>query len=318
MLRAWGREGVQDLGRFLFKLFLRLEVKGTENLPKEGERAIIAPNHVSLLDGPIMHAILPGHAAFAVDTGIAQAWWAKPFLKLINAYTIDPTKPLAARAMVNVVKGGQTVVIFPEGRITVTGGLMKVYDGTAMIAEKADAWVVPVRIEGPERSPLGYMRTVAGQAALVSEDDRHDPEAAQDQARPALKGKARRQAAGAALQDIMVDTAVETARIDQTLFQALVEAQAARDTGKPAVEDPLGGKLSYKKLILGAQVLGAKLRPIAAGRARGRRAAAERGRRRRDVLRPADDRPRAGDDQLHRGAANVIAACRAAQGRGRC
>jgi len=75
VLRAWGRQGVQDLAMFIFRFFYRLEVKGLENLPEEGERVIIAPNHVSLMDGPVMHAILPGHAAFAIDTGIAQAWW---------------------------------------------------------------------------------------------------------------------------------------------------------------------------------------------------------------------------------------------------
>jgi acyl-[acyl-carrier-protein]-phospholipid O-acyltransferase/long-chain-fatty-acid--[acyl-carrier-protein] ligase len=78
-----------------------------------------------------------------------------------------------------------------------------------------------------------------------------------------LKGKARRQAAGAALQDIMVNAAVKTANLDQTLFSALVEAKDTRDTGKPAIQDPVGGKLSYKKLIQSAQVLGAKLAPLA-------------------------------------------------------
>ena len=80
---------------------------------------------------------------------------------------------------------------------------------------------------------------------------------------PTLKGRARRQAAGAALQDVMTDTAVLTTNIDQTLFDALVLARHTRDTGRPAVEDPLGTKLSYKKLIVGAQVLGAKIAPMA-------------------------------------------------------
>jgi acyl-[acyl-carrier-protein]-phospholipid O-acyltransferase/long-chain-fatty-acid--[acyl-carrier-protein] ligase len=263
VIRAWGKEGVRDLARGIFQFFLRLEVKGAENLPKPGTRAIIAPNHVSLIDGPIMHAILPEHAAFAVDTGIAKAWWAKPFLKLINAYTLDPTKPLAARALVNLVKDGQTLVIFPEGRITVTGGLMKVYDGTAMIADKADAVIIPVRIEGPERSPLGYMRKGEIKKALFPRTTVTILPARKLSLDADLKGKARRQAAGAALQDIMVDTAVETARLDRTLFEALVEARDTKATGKPAIEDPLGTRLTATKLVTGAQVLGAKLAPLA-------------------------------------------------------
>ncbi len=72
VLRAWGAEGVKDVGAFLFRTFFDLEVKGLENLPKPGERAIIAPNHVSLLDAALMHALLPSHATFAVDSGMAQ------------------------------------------------------------------------------------------------------------------------------------------------------------------------------------------------------------------------------------------------------
>ena len=53
-----------------------------------------------------------------------------------------------------------------------------------------------------------------------------------------------------------------TTPIDQTLFDALVRARQTRDTGKPVVEDPLGTKLTYKKLVVGAQVLGAKLAPM--------------------------------------------------------
>ena len=102
--------------------------------------------------------------------------------------------------------------------------------------------IVPVRIDGPERSPFGYLRAVADQEGAVSQDHGDVPAAAPSwMLDPALKGKARRQAAGLALQDIMVEAAVETARIDRTLFAALVgRARRTRDTGKPAVADPLG------------------------------------------------------------------------------
>jgi len=264
IIRAWGKQGIQDLAAFLFRLCYRLEVKGLQNIPPAGEPVIITPNHVSLMDGPVMHAILPSHAAFAIDTTIAEAWWVKPFLKFINAHTMDPTRPMATRALVHLVKQGETLVIFPEGRVTVTGGLMKVYEGAAMIADKADAWVVPVRIDGLlNAKPWSYLKPSQIRKRLFPKV-RVTILPARKLVVPAeLKGKARRQAAGAALQDMMIDAAVATARMDMTLFEALAEAKTTRDTGKPIVLDPLGTKLSYRKLILASQVLGRKLEPLA-------------------------------------------------------
>lgn len=255
---------VKRFSRALFKTLLGLEVKGLENLPKPGEKAIIAPNHISLLDAAIVHALMPSHAAFAIDTGMANTSWVKPFLKLATTYPIDPTRPLGTRSLIQTVKDGHSIVIFPEGRLTVTGGLMKVYDGTAMIADKADAPVIPVRIDGPERSAFGYMTAAQTKKVWFPKTTVTILPPVKLEIDPELRGKARRQAAGAALQDIMIDTAVATAPIDETLFEALARAKATRDTGKTAVEDPLGTKLSYKKLITSAQVLGAKLKPYAA------------------------------------------------------
>lgn len=263
VLRAWGIEGVKDVSAYLFKSFLDLDIKGLENLPKEGERAIIAPNHVSLLDAALMQSILPSHAAFAIDTGMANTWWVKPFLKVAKAYPIDPTKPLGTRNLIQAVKDGNSLVIFPEGRLTVTGGLMKVYDGTAMIADKANAQIIPVRIDGLERSRFGYLSSAQTKKVWFPKTTVTILPAITLNVDNDLRGRARRQAAGAALQDVMTDSAVLTALIDQSLFDALVLARKTRDTGRPALEDPLGGKLSYKKLIIGAQVLGAKIAPLA-------------------------------------------------------
>jgi acyl-[acyl-carrier-protein]-phospholipid O-acyltransferase / long-chain-fatty-acid--[acyl-carrier-protein] ligase len=268
VLKAWGHEGVRDFGRLLFQVLLRLEVKGIENLANaitnesktnKAPGVVIAPNHVSLLDGPILHAVLPGNAAFAVNTEIAEAAWVKPFLRVIRAHRLDPTRPLAARHLVNVVKDGETLVIFPEGRITTTGSLMKVYDGAAMIADKADALVVPVRVEGPERSSFGYLRKSQIKKSWLPKVTVTFLAPRRLLVDPALKGKARRQAAGLALQDILVDTAVSTARFERTIFDAVAETMATRATKRPAIEDPLSHQLSTKKLVLGAQVLGLKL-----------------------------------------------------------
>jgi acyl-[acyl-carrier-protein]-phospholipid O-acyltransferase/long-chain-fatty-acid--[acyl-carrier-protein] ligase len=259
VLSKWGKEGVRDFGALLFRAAFRIEVRGMENLPPAGTRMLIAPNHVSLIDGPLLHATLPIEASFAVDTGIAQAWWAKPFLRMIRHITVDPTKPLGARDLIKLVAAGEPVVIFPEGRITVSGSLMKVYDGTAMIADKADAVVVPVRIEGAQRSYLSYLKNGEIKRALFPKVTISILPPVKLTIDAQLKGKTRRNAAGAALQDVMIDAMVKTAMLDQTLFQGLAHAYRDRDTGKPVIEDALGTRLTYRKLILGAQVLGRKL-----------------------------------------------------------
>ena len=259
VLRAWGADGVKDVAALLFKIVFNVEVRGLEHLPKQGAKAIIAPNHVSLLDAALMHSIMPSHATFAIDTGMAKTWWVKPFLKLAKAYPIDPTRPLGMRHLIQNVKDGASLVIFPEGRLTVTGGLMKVYDGTAMIADKADADIIPVRIDGLERSRFGYLRNDQAKKVWFPKTTVTILPPTKLAVEPSLRGRARRQAAGAALQDVMTDSAVLTTRIEQTLFEALVLARQTRDIGRPVVEDPLGTKLGYKKLIIGAQALGAKL-----------------------------------------------------------
>ncbi len=56
------------------------------------------------------------------------------------------------------LKRGRKVVIFPEGRITVTGSLMKVYEGPGVIAHLAGARILPVRIDGAQYTPFSLMR----------------------------------------------------------------------------------------------------------------------------------------------------------------
>ena len=262
---VWARTIIKDFGLLLFRTLLRLDVLGEENLPQPGTRAIIAPNHVSLIDAAILHATMPAHTTYAIDTGMSQRWWIKPFLKFVNWHAVDPTRPMRMRDLINGVKAGEQLVIFPEGRLTTTGSLMKVYDGTALIADKGDAVVVPVRIEGPERAKVwSYLRPSQIKKAWFPKTTLTILPPVKLVVDPALRGKARRQAAGMAMQDIMTNAAVMTAPYRTTLFEALGAASQIHDTGTPIVEDPLGTKLTYKKLIVGAQVLGAKIAELSA------------------------------------------------------
>jgi len=246
------------LARLLLRLVFRVEIRGWETLAGLPERAIIVVNHVSLLDPVLLAAFLPGRPTFAVNARVARWWWVAPFLRVVDTYPLEPGNPMSVKALVRAVEQGRRLVIFPEGRITVTGGLMKVYDGPGMIADRTNAVVVPIRIEGAELTLLSYLkgkvrRRLAPRITLTMRPPR--PLAVPD----SLRGRARRRAAGEFLFDLMTEIAFTTTDLSQTLPQALFAATARHGGGVPALEDTERKPVGRRRLLLGALVLGRAL-----------------------------------------------------------
>lgn len=253
----------RDFLSILYRAIFRLEVRGLENVGKAGPRAIVALNHVSFLDAGLALSLLETEPVFAIDSTIAQRWWVRPFLKITRAMPLDPTKPMQTRTLIHAVKNGDTLIIFPEGRLTVTGTLMKVYDGAGLIADKSDAMVVPVRIEGLERTPFTRLQPHQIRRALFPKVIVTVLEPVRLAVDPALKGKMRRQAAGAALYQVMSDLVYRTTSIDRTVFQAVVDAAQREGMGRVAVDDPLSGPLAYGRMLAGVRVLATRFQPLA-------------------------------------------------------
>jgi acyl-[acyl-carrier-protein]-phospholipid O-acyltransferase/long-chain-fatty-acid--[acyl-carrier-protein] ligase len=261
---------VSDALSILYRTLFRIEVKGIDNLNNAGPNLIIALNHVSFLDAGLALSLRNRKPVFAIDIGISRKWWVRPFVKLTNAIPLDPLKPMGIRTLIEAVRAGNALIIFPEGRITVTGSLMKVYDGAAMVADKSDAEIVPVRIEGLEQTPFSRLSKDQVRRKWFPKVKVTILEPVKLTVDPELKGRKRRQAAGAALYGIMSDLVFRTTSTDRTVFQAVVDAAHQHGRNRVAIEDPLAGPLSYKKLLIGASVLGRKLMPFAGeGRAIG-------------------------------------------------
>ncbi|MGV3552995.1 acyl-[ACP]--phospholipid O-acyltransferase [Rhizobium sp.] len=252
----------RDLISIVFRAFMRLEVEGLENIKKAGKAPIIALNHVSLLDGALALAITEEEPTFAVDYKIAQAWWVRPFLKFAKFLPLDPTKPMATRSLIKVVQDGNPIGIFPEGRLTVTGTLMKVYDGAAMVADKTGSMVVPIRIDGLEKSYFTYLNDDKVRRRWFPKVKVTILEPRKLEVDPELKGRNRRIAAGAALYQIMSDLMFQTSNTDATVMERVIETARDRGMGTLAVEDPVTGKLTYGKLLTGAAVLAGKFRKL--------------------------------------------------------
>ncbi|WP_420885701.1 1-acyl-sn-glycerol-3-phosphate acyltransferase [Candidatus Reidiella endopervernicosa] len=146
--------------RTLLKLLFRVELVGEEHYHAAGERVLIVANHTSFLDAALLTLFLPGKPTFAINTEMAQRKIFRPFYAFATLFPMDPTNPLSTKALIKYLKGDRKAVIFPEGRITTTGSLMKIYDGPGMVAEHAESTILPVRIDGAERSPLSRLQGI--------------------------------------------------------------------------------------------------------------------------------------------------------------
>jgi acyl-[acyl-carrier-protein]-phospholipid O-acyltransferase/long-chain-fatty-acid--[acyl-carrier-protein] ligase len=154
-LSAIPGEIVAFTARLLLRLFFRAKCIGT--LPK-CDRMLIICNHQSFLDGVVIGAFLPLSPTYLIHTSIASKWFFKLPLKFLRHKVVDTTNPLAIKALVGLVEEGHPVVIFPEGRITQTGSLMKIYDGPAFVAAKTGCTVIPLNIDGAVYSPFSRMK----------------------------------------------------------------------------------------------------------------------------------------------------------------
>ena len=138
------------------ELFYKIEIVGQENFDKCKGGTLIVANHTSLIDGLILSVVFGEKLSFAINTDVTKKFWIKPFLKMIKYFPIDNTNVMVVKSIVDEIKKGHIVVIFPEGRITTTGGLMKVYPGPAVIADKSNADILPICIEGIQYSDFSY------------------------------------------------------------------------------------------------------------------------------------------------------------------
>lgn len=245
------------LKTLLIKLY-KVEIKGLENYQKAGNRVLIIANHLSFLDAILLAVFLPEKPMFAVNTFISKQWWMKPFLALADTFALDPTNPMAVKSLISEIKKDRKCVIFPEGRITVTGSLMKIYEGPGMIADKSDAMILPVRLDGAQYSPLSRLKGRV-RIRLFPQITVTILEPVKFEVPQEIIGRPRREANADKLYDIMTEMLFESSDYQQTLFASLLDAKKIHGRKHHIIVDVQRRTLSYHKLVTGCFVLGNKI-----------------------------------------------------------
>jgi len=135
-----------------FALFGGIRVEGQEHVP-QSKGVLITPNHISDSDALAMFLACPRPTWFMAKEELFSIPVLGSFIRFWRAFPVkrDTADRAAIRRAEEVLKSGDCLVVFPEGRLSETGSLQPIQPGVALIALRAGVPVVPVAIRGTNR-----------------------------------------------------------------------------------------------------------------------------------------------------------------------
>ena len=242
---------------FLLRLFFHFRSYNTEILGVPGPVMLI-PNHTSWLDWMFLLVCLEDDWKFVTSSTTARKSWLHRLL-MINRHTfpVDPASPYAVKRMAEYLNGGGKLVLFAEGRLSRTGTLMKLFDGTGFLLFKTQAKVITVYLRGAQRVPCSPH---PGWKKLVTPVSAHFSAVLTPPKQENVSTVQARATLTTWLRDMMVNQQFETEMQygPANIFDAITHAAQCRPS-QIVLEDVTSQTLTYRKLLLGADLLAQQL-----------------------------------------------------------
>jgi acyl-[acyl-carrier-protein]-phospholipid O-acyltransferase/long-chain-fatty-acid--[acyl-carrier-protein] ligase len=249
---------MKALLRLIARLFFRFRAFGTEVLDTPGP-VLLVPNHVSWLDWLFMAAVLDDDWKFVTSSTSAQlSWFHRKLMINSRTFPVDNSSPYAVRDMAEHLEKGGRLVLFAEGRITLSGSLMKIYDGTGFLIRKTNAKVITCYLRGANR--VRFVRHQGWRRWFPRVSAHFGPALTAPDFANVSHAVARAKVT-TWLRDRMMLQQFETemAHGPQNLLAAVCET-AANIPGRIALEDVTFKELTYRRLLVGADVLAGEWR----------------------------------------------------------
>lgn len=244
---------MKPLLRFLLRLLFGFRAYNTAGLSEPGPMMLL-PNHASWLDWLFIAAQIDPQWRIVTSRQAAQASWMHRFI-MINRFTfpVDTDSPYAVKRMAEHLQAGGKLVLFPEGRLSRTGALMKLFEGTGFLLFKTDARVVTCYLRGAHRlpwSPNPNRKKIFARVTAHFSDVMTPPKLT------GLSTTRARQKLTHWLYDAMVKQQfeVELAAVPKNVYSAILET-ARQFPNVLALEDATRRKLTYRRLLAGADAM---------------------------------------------------------------
>ena len=148
-MRDWAYYASKGILWAFFRLRFGLEVEGQAHVPKRGP-FIIASNHLSFLDPPVIGVACPRPLVFMARADLFEPPLLGAYLRAVHVMPLQrgESDPRAVRQAITLLKAGRSIGMFPEGGRQLSGQVGEAKRGIGLLAHSSQAPVIPTLVTG--------------------------------------------------------------------------------------------------------------------------------------------------------------------------
>lgn len=246
------------LMRTVLRVLFRVEVRGLDHYAAAGERVLTVINPSSLLDAVLIGTLLPDRMTLIVNANLMRKWWMRPILAVADTVELDFESSISTRGLIQAVQKHKRCMVFHDELFYNGPHFMRILEATGLIADKSQATILPVHIDGAQYSHFSYFRHKVRlhwfpKVTLTVLPPQSIEGSAEESARERRKRVANQ------LYQVMCELRYRSARIDQNILQAFCDAVAIYGRSYIIAEDQDRITLKYGPMLTKVQALGRTL-----------------------------------------------------------
>ncbi|MEO0542882.1 MAG: AMP-binding protein [Pseudomonadota bacterium] len=260
-VRSIGISLKQALWLSPIKLLYHFDTRNLRKANRVKGPLIYAISEQSRLDPALYLASLPDDTLHVLDPESATYWPTGWFRELARTVVFDKEKMIANRRLLRHLKGGgRMAVYFPAG-VEPDQKTFRLYRAVTLLARKSGAQIIPIHTRNARFLPSSFTPANKAPRQRLARLTAHALPPLDMAAIIEKRGRDFSSPANA-LFDTMAQSRLETTDFSIGLFKAFLNAADTYGPGRVIVEDTVTGTLTYKRLLIGARVLGKRFMAV--------------------------------------------------------